>query len=114
MVSWKDGVSEYRGNAAEGRWLLAEVRVDYDGNAQYAEIPISDMSVLWEAPDGSKGRTAPVWVHDPTPGAPGADKRDTLRVRMTNRFTLAFDIPSDAVPESFAVKDTELALSPEM
>ena len=42
LVSWLDGRAEYAGSQAEGRWLTVDLRVDYDGNAPYAEVPAFD------------------------------------------------------------------------
>ena len=111
LVSWKDGQAEYAGNPAAGRWLTADVRIDYDGNAPSAELPAFALRVRWEAPDGSRSESAPLWVYDPTPGAGGAAKRDSLRVRISNRFILAYDLPVDAVPLSFAVGGADLPLT---
>jgi len=111
LLSWKDGNAQYAGTAAAGRWLTAEVRVAYDGNAQFAEIPASAFRVAWDASDRSSGETRLTWVYDPTPGAGGAAKREALRVRMTNRFTLAFDIPAEAALHSFMVGNAAIPLS---
>ena len=111
LVSWKDGQAEYAGNPASGRWLTVDVRIDYDGNAPSAELPAFALRVRWEAPDGSRSESAPLWVYDPTPGAGGAARRDTLRVRISNRFVLAYNLPADAVPLSFAVGSSDLPLS---
>ena len=112
LVSWKDGLVSYAGEAPSGRWLTADIRVDYDGNAPFAEVPSFALRVRWEAPDGSRSESAPLWVYDPTPGAGGAAEREALRVRISNRFTLAFDLPVDAVPLSFAVGGTDLSMIP--
>lgn len=111
LVSWKDGQAEYAGNPATGRWLTADVRIDYDGNAPSAEVPAFALRVRWEAPDGSRSESASLWVYDPTPGAGGAAERDALRVRISNRFILAYDLPADAVPLSFAVGSSDLPLT---
>jgi hypothetical protein len=110
LLSWKDGADLGADRAPKGRWLTADVRVDYDGNAQAAEVPISALKLLWEALDGSKGRSSAFWVYDPTPGAGWSSKQETLRVRMSNRFTLAFDIPAGVIPSAFNVGDTSLLL----
>ncbi len=112
LVSWKDGLAEYAGGAAQGRWLTADVRVDYDGNAPFAEVPAFALRIRWEAPDGSRSESAPLWVNDPTPGAGGAAKREALRVKLSNRFTLAYDLPAEAVPLSFAIGGKDVPLSP--
>lgn len=111
LLSWKYGEPLYAGKPPRGRWFIAEIRVDYDGNAPHAEIPTSALKVAWEGPDGSSGEAAPVWVYDPTPGVGGSAKRAALRVRVTNRFTLAFDLPENAAPSSFLVGATTLPLS---
>ncbi len=110
LVSWKDGQAEYSGKPAEGRWLTTDIRVDYDGNSQYAEVPVPAFRVLWVALDGGRGDSAVGWVFDPTPGYGGAEKRAALRVRLTNRFTLAFDLPPEAVPVSLEVGGSSLPL----
>ncbi len=111
LVSWKDGQAEYAGNPASGRWLTVDARIDYDGNAPFAELPAFALRVRLEASDGSRSESAPLWVYDPTPGAGGAAKRDSLRVRISNRFILAYDLPADAVPLSFAVGSSDLPLT---
>lgn len=110
LVSWKDGQAEYAGTAPAGRWLTADIRIDYDGNAPFAEVPTYALRVRWEAPDGNRSESAPLLVYDPTPGAGGAAEREALRVKISNRFTLAFDLPADAVPLSFAVGAADLPL----
>lgn len=110
LVSWKDGQAEYAGNPAAGRWLTADIRIDYDGNAPFAEVPAFALRVRWEAADGSRSESSPLWVYDPTPGAGGAAKRESLRVRISNRFTLAYDLPVDSVPLSFAVGVEDIPL----
>ena len=112
LISWKDGLAEYAGTAAQGRWLSADVKVDYDGNAQFAEVPTFALRIRWEGPDGSRSESSPLWVYDPTPGAGGAAKREALRVRISNRFTLAYDLPAEAVPLSFAIGGEDVPLSP--
>lgn len=110
LVSWRDGQTEYAGHTAAGRWLAADIRIDYDGNALFAEVPAFALRVRWEAADGSRSESAPLWVYDPTPGAGGAAKRESLRVRISNRFTLAYDLPVDSVPLAFAVGVEDIPL----
>lgn len=112
LVSWKDGADLGADRAASGRWLAANVRVDYDGNAQAAQVPVSDLRLRWEAPGGSKGFSMAVWVYDPTPGMGWAAGREALRVKVTNRFTLAFDVPDGAVPVELDVGGKPLPLIP--
>lgn len=114
LVSWRDAADLGPDKPAEGRWLTASVRVDYDGNAQFAEVPAAALKILWEAPDGSKGHSAPLWIYDPTPGVGWSSGGKTLRVRMSNRFTLAFDIPAEAAPHSFEVGEVSYPLNPPM
>lgn len=110
LLSWRDGEAVYAGHAARGRWLTADVRVDYDGNAQFAELPVPAVRLIWEGPGGARGEATPQWVYDPTPGAGGAAARETLRVRISNRFILAFDLPEAAVPVSIEIGDKTLPL----
>lgn len=112
LVSWKDGADLGADRAARGRWLTASVRVDYDGNALAAQVPVSDLKLRWEASDGSKGFSLASWVHDPTPGMGWSAGREALRVKVTNRFTLGFDVPAGTVPVSLDVGDKSLPLIP--
>lgn len=112
LVSWKDGAYEYAGHPASGRWLTADVRVDYDGNAPFADLPSYALRVRWEGVDGTVGESAAIWVYDPTPGAGGAAEREVLRVKISNRFRLAYDLPQGAVPRAFLVGGSDLSLAP--